>query len=59
MRISIINNTRESYTPQGIGVEGSGGTRHVPRLPPGMFKGEHERESLEEKMQPGWEPKEE
>lgn len=28
----------------------------MPRLPPGLLKGKTERESLEEKMQPGWKP---
>jgi uncharacterized membrane protein YeiH len=28
----------------------------MPRLPPGIMKGEPKRESQEEKMQPGWEP---
>jgi uncharacterized membrane protein YeiH len=30
----------------------------MPRLPSGLLKGEPERESLEEKMEPGWEAKE-
>jgi uncharacterized membrane protein YeiH len=30
----------------------------MPRLPSQLFEGKKERESLKEKMQPGWEPEE-